>query len=123
MKTISNTSEEAYAHRIYNPNDYKVMFEAGLKQGNDDIRLVYNTTYELYTWDIRPNTYGCPDAEYLFDLMSQLETWMASNGYDTEYQWSFVDVFCDGFGITDNFVSIEEAYGCLRMLVLGFTTI
>ena len=123
MKTASNISEETYAHSVYNPNDYKDAFKAGLEQGHNDIRLVYNTKYGLYTWDISPNTYECSDAEYLFDLMSQIEKWMTSNGYDTEYPCSFTDVFCDGFGITSNFVSVEEAYGYLKMLVIGFTAV
>ena len=112
-----------YADRLYNPHDYKVVFESGLQQERTDVRLIYNKKYNVYTWDIRPNTYECSDAEYLFDLMSQIEKWMADNGYSIEYQCSFSDVFCDGVGITSNFVSVEEAYGYLKMWVIGFTVI
>ena len=114
---------KAYADMTYNPNDYKTVLNIGLVQGNPDMMLIYNSKYNVYTWSIRPNTYECSDAEYLFDLMSQLETWMASNGYSIEYQCTFTDVFCDGVGITSNFVSVEEAYGYLKMWGIGFTVI
>lgn len=90
----------------------------------NDLEIIYNKKENKYLISIETIylfTNGIEgEKEYLRCLLNQFTAWMQNQGYNLNVQMGLYDIFTAGINITSKFDTIEELYGCFKLLVNGY---
>lgn len=128
-----NKREVLWQREEYRDNSENEPFEFiwGIKSADDltgsgnannytlnDFDIVKNKKSGEYVFSVETIFYMDKDAQkkYLQNILDKLTEWMLSQGYHTDYDLSYYEVFSNTFRAD----SIEECYAKFKLLVDGF---